>query len=70
MDEHGQVQLPPLVRSHLTQAPRIGVEIRPEGVLLRPESDEIELGLGHEPQDAPPPPKRHWFGRGGSRKKT
>lgn len=40
LDEEGRIQLPSAVRSHLAVADRIAVEIRPEGILLRPEEDE------------------------------
>ena len=36
LDDEGRIQLPAAVRSHLDDATRIAVEIRPEGVLLRP----------------------------------
>ena len=53
---------PSQVRSQLTQAANIAVEIRPEGVLLRPEEDEVDnmsaLLQDMLPQDAPPEPKR------------
>jgi ABC-type lipoprotein export system ATPase subunit len=41
LDTEGRIQLPVAVRSHLDEAVRIAVEIRPEGVLLRPEREEI-----------------------------
>ena len=57
-DENGRVYLPDGARSHLTEAARIAVEVRPEGVLLRPEaaeSDDTEALLQEMlPQDAPP----------------
>lgn len=40
LDEEGRIQLPVAVRTHLAVADRIAVEIRPEGVLLRPEEDD------------------------------
>jgi putative ABC transport system ATP-binding protein len=59
LDDDGRVQLPPQVRSQLAGADRIAVEIRPEGVLLRPELEEIESSSSlledSLPQDAPPP---------------
>jgi len=65
IDESGRIKLPSAVRSHLAVAPRIAVEIRPEGVLLRPEEDDVidDEALMDEflPQDAPPP-KRQLFG--------
>lgn len=39
LDDDGRIQLPPAVRSHLSESVRIAVEIRPEGVLLRPEQE-------------------------------
>ena len=39
LDDEGRIQLPVAVRSQLDDAARITVEIRPEGVLLRPEQD-------------------------------
>jgi len=39
LDGEGRIQLPAAVRSHLNDAARIAVEIRPEGVLLRPERE-------------------------------
>lgn len=57
IDEVGKLQLPEAVRAQLSQAPRISVEIRPEGVLIRPETDEEEVAsLMFE--DAPPPKSR------------
>lgn len=70
LDESGQIRLPDAVRTQLAEAPRIAIEIRPEGVLLRPEADEEEdtHALLQEmlPQDAPPESnRRRWwlFGR-------
>ena len=66
LDDSGRIRLPDAVRSQLAEAPRIAIEIRPEGILLRPESDEQEdtdaLLQEMLPQDAPPE-KRRWFGR-------
>jgi len=63
LDEGGRIQLPQAVRSQLAEAPRIAVEIRPEGVLLRPEMDVADdtaaLLQDMLPQDAPPE-KRRW----------
>jgi putative ABC transport system ATP-binding protein len=39
LDDKGRIQLPEAVRTRLDEAARIAVEIRPEGVLLRPEMD-------------------------------
>jgi hypothetical protein len=43
------------------EQPYIAVEVRPEGVLLRPEADDLD-GTGAlvdlVPEDAPPPPSR------------
>ncbi|MBN1287204.1 MAG: ABC transporter ATP-binding protein [Anaerolineae bacterium] len=57
-DTEGRLNLPHAVQKQLTEAPRISVEIRPEGVLLRPEIDEIDdteaILQDMLPQDAPP----------------
>jgi energy-coupling factor transporter ATP-binding protein EcfA2 len=64
LDSGGRIQLPEAVRSQLADAPRISVEIRPEGVLLRPEIDAVDdtamLLQEMLPQDAPPEKKRWW----------
>ncbi|MCU0499062.1 MAG: ABC transporter ATP-binding protein [Anaerolineae bacterium] len=66
LDPEGRLQLPQEVRATLNGAARIAVEVRPEGVLLRPESeehDETEALLQEMlPQDAAPI-KRGLFGR-------
>lgn len=58
IDEEGRIQLPTAVRTHLSAADRISVEIRPEGILLRPEEDEADnteaLLAEMLPQDKPP----------------
>jgi ABC-type lipoprotein export system ATPase subunit len=57
LDESGRVRLPSPVRAQLGEAQRIAVEIRPEGVLLRPENDleDDHTALQDSmPQDAPP----------------
>jgi ABC-type lipoprotein export system ATPase subunit len=70
LDSAGRITLPELVRIQLADAPRIGVEIRPEGVLLRPEYDTVDthiLGGKLLPQDAAPKRKRfRLFGRNGA----
>jgi putative ABC transport system ATP-binding protein len=62
LDNEGRITLPEAVRSRLAEQPYIAVEIRPEGVLLRPESDDSDPAhsMLHEmlPEDAPPPPSR------------
>jgi ABC-type lipoprotein export system ATPase subunit len=70
LDVEGRIQLPEAVRAQLSGAPRIGVEVRPEGVLLRPETDDEEVVSFQEmlPQDAPPE-KRRLLGRLLRRKK-
>src|SRR5258708_16280797 len=73
LDEAGRIKLPDAVRAQLSQAPRIAVEIRPEGVLLRPESDQVEdtsaLLQDLVPQDAPPERRRfRLFRRRGAQK--
>jgi hypothetical protein len=70
LDEDGRIQLPAAVRAQLDEAARIAVEIRPEGVLLRPESDLLEdtdMALqGLLMQDAPSPKRRRFrFWRNG-----
>ncbi len=64
LDDAGRIQLPGMARSHLSEAPRIAVEIRPEGVLLRPEADLPDdtgaLLQDMLPQDAPPRRRRLW----------
>jgi energy-coupling factor transporter ATP-binding protein EcfA2 len=66
LDEGGRIQLPETVREQLAEAARISVEIRPEGVLLRPETDQADdtqAALQEMlPQDAPPE-RRRWFRR-------
>jgi ABC-type lipoprotein export system ATPase subunit len=66
IDDEGRLQLPHAVQTHLTEASSISIEIRPEGVLLRPEMDEIDdtgaLLRDMLPEDAPPP-KSHVLGR-------
>ena len=58
LDDEGRIQLPLAVRSHLAEANRIAVEIRPEGILLRAEEDETDntdaLLADMLPQDAVP----------------
>ena len=68
MEDNGTIQLPEDVRSHLAGAHRIAIEIRPEGVLIRPEAAEVDdtdaLLTGMLPEDAPPPseePRRRWW---------
>jgi ABC-type nitrate/sulfonate/bicarbonate transport system ATPase subunit len=62
LDESGRIKLPEPVQATLKSAPRIAVEIRPEGVLLRPEADQIDdthaLLQEMMPQDAPPERRR------------
>jgi ABC-type lipoprotein export system ATPase subunit len=61
IDESGRVRLPSPVRAQLGEAQRISVEIRPEGVLLRPEmdlSDDFSSLSDAIPQDAPPERRR------------
>ena len=62
VDEGGRITLPEMVRAQLHGAPRIAVEIRPEGVLLRPETDQVDdtSAILQEmvPQDAPPERRR------------
>ncbi len=62
LDDQGRITLPEPVRAQLHGAPRISVEIRPEGVLLRPESEQMDdtSAILQEmlPQDAPPERRR------------
>ncbi len=62
LDDNGRITLPESVRSRLAEKPYIAVEIRPEGVLLRPEEDDADSGhlMLQEmlPEDAPPAPSR------------
>lgn len=67
-DDAGRIRLPDAVKTHLTSAAQIAVEIRPEGVLLRPEmSDDDDALTDTLPEDRPPE-KRRWFWR--SRKRS
>jgi ABC-type lipoprotein export system ATPase subunit len=70
VDQEGRIQLPDTVRTRLSAAAGIAIEIRPEGVLLRPETSEIDnmdaLLQDMLPQEAPPQRKRalrRLFGR-------
>jgi ABC-type lipoprotein export system ATPase subunit len=73
LDDGGRIQLPESVRGTLRTAQRISVEIRPEGVLLRPETDVEDEGMSAYsevlPQDAPPE-KRRWWQRGRKKAKA
>lgn len=73
LDEEGRIQLPENVQNTLKNAPRVAVEIRPEGILLRPEQDDQDntdaLLADMLPQDTPPE-KRSLFGRFGRRKNS
>jgi ABC-type multidrug transport system ATPase subunit len=65
LDESGKIRLPQAARAQLAHTPRIAVEIRPEGVLLRSEKDILDDSAAalHDilPPDAPPQqPERHW----------
>jgi len=55
----GSLPLPEAARIAL-KAPRITVEVRPEGVLLRPESDD-DTDDAHLGQDAAPKSARRWW---------
>jgi len=63
-DDHGRIQLPDAVRIQLAHGSNIAVEIRPEGVLLRPEQpdeDNVDALLQDIlPQDAPPDANRRF----------
>ena len=75
VDEDGRLSLPKTLQAQLATADNIAVEVRPEGILLRPESDSSEMldpsTLAHDrlPQDAPPPRRQllNWVLRRGSR---
>jgi ABC-type lipoprotein export system ATPase subunit len=57
LDAQGRITLPEAVRLRLAEKPYLAVEIRPEGVLLRSESDDAaHLLEAFIPEDAPPPP--------------
>jgi ABC-type lipoprotein export system ATPase subunit len=61
LDEAGSIRLPETVRSVLSEASHISVEIRPEGVLLRPESESDDvMTMGDTLMDAPPAPRRRF----------
>jgi len=71
MDEAGSIKLPETVRSVLSDASHISVEIRPEGVLLRPESEADEvMTMGDTLMDTPPAPRRRfgWLRRKSTQK--
>jgi ABC-type lipoprotein export system ATPase subunit len=63
LDTEGRIRLPSNVQTQLREAARISVEVRPEGVLLRPEEEDMDntdaLLQGMVPQDAPP--EKHSF---------
>ena len=69
LDGDGRVRLPQAAQSHLAAAARISIEVRPEGVLLRPEVDEIDdtraILRDILPQDSPPPKREalRWLRR-------
>ncbi len=72
LDTSGRITLPEAVRAQLSKAPRIAVEIRPEGILLRPENDDMDdAGAAiHDmlPQDLPPEHSRFRLFRRGKKK--
>lgn len=75
LSDEGSIRLPDVVRAQLAEAPRIAIEIRPEGVLLRPEIEaEDDTGALLQdmlPQDAPPDAgKRRWWLFGRRRQKS
>jgi len=71
MDGDGRIQLPESVRAQLTNVSRVAVEVRPEGILLRPETDTAPDTTGQQalldtlPADAGPDAgkRRGLFGR-------
>ena len=61
MDDAGNIKLPQTVRSMLSDASHIAVEIRPEGVLLRPETEAEEMmNMSDTLMDAPPAPRKRF----------
>ncbi len=75
VDEQGRITLPDAVRAQLSHASRVSVEIRPEGVLLRAESEQkMDLSgqqalLDSIPADeGPESGRRGLFGRRGKPK--
>lgn len=71
MDDAGNIKLPQTVRSMLTDASHIAVEIRPEGVLLRPETEAEEMmNMSDTLMDAPPAPRKRfgWLRRKSAQK--
>lgn len=67
LDDSGRIQLPAAVRQHLTDAARISVEVRPEGILLRPEQEQEQdtEGLLSDmlPQDSVPKAESNGYSR-------
>ncbi len=70
LDTEGRITLPEAVRAQLSGA-RVAVEIRPEGILLRPEAENVDDFSAQQafndalPADAPPEKaRRGLFGRG------
>jgi ABC-type lipoprotein export system ATPase subunit len=59
MADDGSLSLPEAAR-HALSTPRIAIEVRPEGVLLRPETAE-DIDDAHLGQDAAPRPNRRWW---------
>lgn len=65
LDKEGKISLPSAARSQLESADYISIEVRPEGILLRPELAEEEINtrlMGLLPQDALPE-KQGFFSR-------
>lgn len=66
VDEDGRLSVPRTLQVRLAAADNIAVEVRPEGILLRPEVDVSEIrdpaALAHDmlPQDEPPPRRRRF----------
>lgn len=65
MAENGQIRLPQGAQAHLQAAGRVMVEVRPEGVLLRPETNESDDMHTHLsailPADPAPKKRRRWL---------
>jgi len=62
LDSEGSIRLPEVARAQLHNAERIAVEIRPEGILLRPESDSEEAHSDSLQDELPEEANgRRWF---------
>ncbi|MBN1563610.1 MAG: ABC transporter ATP-binding protein [Anaerolineae bacterium] len=72
LDKEGRIQLPVAVRSQLEDAARVAVEIRPEGILLRPEQDLADdtdaILQDILPRNGHSKKQKRWFRRNGQEK--